>query len=123
MATVATPFNAVEHVRLLREADVPEKQAEAEAEILWKVLEERDKALAEQAQALAALQAQVKSQKENHEKTAGEMATKGDLRDLKTELNAKIEIGNKDLLIRLGSIIGAAVVAILAAMRWMPHAA
>jgi len=42
-----------------------------------------------------------------------QMATREDI--------LKIEIAIKDLFIKLGGTIGAAVAVILAAMRWMPH--
>jgi len=114
MAT--TPFNALGYARLLREADVPEKQAEAEAEALWKVLEERDKAQAEQAQALAAVQIQLKNQQESHDKTTGDMATKADIALVRKDMEA---LGNK-LIIRLTVIMGALIGLALAVQRYLP---
>jgi len=113
MATAA--FNTLKYAKRLEAAKVPAEQAEVQSEVLAEVLEERDRAL-------AGVQSQVQALVQERKRDAEQMATKGDLRELKVELNAKIEIGNKDLLIKLGSIIGAAVLAILAAMRWMPHA-
>jgi len=92
MATVT--FDTLEYANALKKANVPDGQAQAQAQALRHAFE-------------AALSVR-----------ESELATKSDIELLRKE----IEISNNDLLIKLGSglIVGLGI--ILAAMRWMPHA-
>jgi len=73
MNTIALPtFNPLQFANRLKAAGVPEKQAEAEAEVLREAFNERDHALAE-------LEKQFNTQKLLSEKEAEQMATKGDI--------------------------------------------
>jgi len=124
----ATTFNTLQYAKQLKAADMPEHQAEIAAEVLGKALEERDKAL-------AAVEAKVQELAADTKRNAAQMATKEDIIKLEAKIDkvearleakidkveAKIELSHKDLLIKLGGIIGAAVTVMLAAMRWMPH--
>jgi len=117
----ATTFNTLQYAKQLKAANMPEHQAEIAAEVLGKALEERDKAL-------AAVEAKVQALAADTKRNATQMATKEDITKLEAKidkvearLEAKIELSHKDLLIKLGGMIGAAVTVILAAMRWMPH--
>jgi len=105
-----TAFNTLQYAKQLKAANVPEQQAEIAAEALGKAFEERDKVL-------AAMEARVQELTLDTKRNAVHMATKEDI----IKLEAKIELSHKDLLIKLGGSIGAAVAVILAAMRWMPH--
>jgi len=105
-----TAFNTLQYAKQLKAANMPEQQAEIAAEALGKAFEERDKAL-------AAVEARVQELAQDSKRNAAQMATKEDI----IRLEAKIELSHKDLLIKLGGSIGAAVAIILAAMRWMPH--
>jgi len=115
---MTTAFDTLRYAKRLEAAKVPVEQAEAQSAALAEVLEERDRAL-------AGVQSQVQALAQERKRDAEQMATKADIAGVKSEIalvRKEVEIGNKDLLIKLGSIIGAAVLAILAAMRWMPHA-
>jgi len=117
----ATTFNTLQYAKQLKAADMPEHQAEVAAEALGKALDERDKAL-------AAVEAKVQELAADAKRNAAQMATKEDIIKLEaridkveSRLEAKIDLSHKDLLIKLGGMLGAAVTVILAAMRWMPH--
>jgi len=106
----ATTFNILQYAKQLKAADMPEHQAEVAAEALGKALGEFDKKL-------AAVEAKAQELAADAKRNAAQMATKEDI----IRLEAKIELSHKDLLIKLGGMLGAAVTVILAAMRWMPH--
>jgi len=99
----AATFDTLQFANKFKAAKDPEAQAEVVAEAFRVNFEERDKAL-------AAVEAKVKELVSDTK----QMATKEDI--------LKIEIAIKDLFIKLGGTVGAAVAVILAAMRWMPHA-
>jgi len=107
----ATTFNTLQYAKQLKAADMPEQQAEVAAEALGKALGEFDKKLAAveaKAQELAADAKRI-------------IKLEARIDKVESRLEAKIELSHKDLLIKLGGMLGAAVTVILAAMRWMPH--
>jgi len=84
MSTLALPvFNPLKFANRLKEAGIPEKQAEAEAEVLHE-------ALAVQAQAVSELEKQVKTLASDAKRDAGQMATKADIADLRASSKADI---------------------------------
>jgi len=129
MAT-ASPFNTLKYAKRLEAAKFSPEQAEVQSEVLAEVLEERDKALAEQAQALAAVQTQLKNQQENHDKTTRDMATKADIALVRKDVDLvrkDVDLVRKDmealgnkLVIRLTVVMGALIGLALAAQRYLP---
>jgi len=138
MATAA--FNTLKYAKRLEAVQFSPEQAEVQSEVLAEVLEERDRALAEQAQALAAVQIQLKNQQESHKEDVKTLATKGDLRELDSKLSGEIALVRKDveaveqrlnarmdamenrMIIKLGGLMVVVAGIAFAAMRWMPHA-
>jgi|GEM_PF-1364309 len=98
----ATAFDTLQFTKKLKAVKMPQEQAEVVAEALRESFDERDKAL-------IAVEARVRELAAD----TRQMATREDI--------FKLEIAIKDLFIKLGGTIGAAVAVILAAMRWMPH--
>jgi len=125
----AATFDTLRFAKKLKAVKLPEEQAEVVAEALRESFDERDRAM-------AAVEAKLQDLSAETKRNAEQMATKGDVHRLEAKLEArissvenriglveaKIEIASKDLLIKLGGTIGAAVAVMLAAMRWMPHA-
>jgi len=72
-------FNPLQFANRLKEAGIPDKQAEAEAEALRE-------ALAQQTQAMSALEDQVKTLAVETRRDAVGMATKGDIAEVKGEI-------------------------------------
>jgi len=119
MSTATLPsFNPLQFAKRLKDAGVPEKQAEAEAEVLREAFDARD-------MAFSALENKVNTQKMLSEKEAEQMATKGDVFAVReevfavkadiTKLDAKIDLVRKDfesLRWIVGAVLGG-VVAIL----------
>jgi len=126
MSTFVMPaFNPLRFANRLKAAGVPEKQAEAEAEVLHEVL-------AQQTQAMSDLESQFKKLSTEAKRDAEHMATKGDIALLKEDiallkediallkgdiallkgdmvlleakLEAKIVIARRDTIIWLGGI-------------------
>jgi len=115
MTSIAMPaFNPMKFAARLREAGVPERQAEAEAEILHE-------ALAQQAKIVSELESKVTALKESTKRDAEQMATKGDIVAVKGDialLDAKIALVRKeialarrDTIIWLGGLLGGMLVA------------
>jgi len=84
---------------------VPDRQAEVEAEVLHE-------ALAQQAKIVSALENEVTALKDSAKRDAEQMATKGDIADvrgeialLKANLEAKIALARRDIIIWLGSML------------------
>jgi len=109
MSTVT--FDTLEFVKRLRDADVPEKQAEAQAEALRNVLAE-----------------QTKTQVEASTRAVADLDSKTEkaIAELKSELKFDIalirkdmEALRKDLTIKMGSMFMVAVGILLAAMKFM----
>jgi len=108
MTTLALPvFNPLKFANRLKDAGIPEKQAEAEAEVLHE-------ALAVQAQAVSELEQQVKTLASDAKRNAEQMATKADIADVRTDI-AKVRGDIKLLRWMLGLLI-AGVFAIAAAV-------
>jgi len=112
---VAETFDRFDFIEILEKEGIERKHAEAFATAVRKSQE-------------AALEDFAKTAKESSEQVVKDLDSKTEkvLMELNhmidsglSAVRSEITIGNKDLLIKLGSIIGAAVVA----MRWMPHAA
>jgi len=84
MSTLAMPsFNPFTFANRLKAAGVPEKQAVAEAELLHDVL-------AQQTQAVSALENQVKTLAADTKRDAEQMATKGDIAESRADVKAEI---------------------------------
>jgi len=102
MTSIAmSAFNPMKFAARLREAGVPERQAEAEAEILHE-------ALAQQAKIVSELEVKVTALKENAKRDAELMATKGDIIAVRGDialLEAKIAMARRDTIIWLGSML------------------
>jgi len=104
----AATFDTLQYAKQLRSVDVPERQAEVEAEVLGKALEARDKALAALEVKVQGLVADTK-----------QMATKEDVSKLDTKielLRKDVETSKKDIIIWLGGGLIAAVTIILGAI-------
>jgi len=102
MTTLALPaFNPLKFANRLKEAGIPEKQAEAEAEVLHE-------ALAVQAQAVSELEKQVKTLASDAKRDAGQMATKTDIAEVRGDI--KLLRWMLGILIAGVSAIAAAVV-------------
>jgi len=84
MAT-ASPFNTLKYAKRLEAAKFSPEQAEVQSEVLAEVLEERDKALAD-------VQSQLQTLSSDRKHDAEQMATKGDLRELKAELKGELTL-------------------------------
>jgi len=119
MAT-ASPFNTLKYAKRLEAAKFSPEQAEVQSEVLAEVLEERDKALAD-------VQSQMQAFASDRRRDAEQMVSKGDLRELKTELKGDIALVRKDmealgnkLIIRLTVVMGALIGLALAAQRYLP---
>jgi len=101
MSTLAMPaFNPFTFANKLKEAGVPEKQAVAEAELLHDVL-------AQQVQTVSALENQIKALTADTKRDAEQMATKGDVADVRGEVIA-VRGDIKLLYWMLGMLIGLA---------------
>jgi len=112
MTTLALPvFNPLKFANRLKEAGIPEKQAEAEAEVLHE-------ALAVQAQAVSELEKQVKTLASDAKRDAEQMATKADIAELRASTKTDIaEVrGDIKLLRWMLGILIAGVFAIAAAV-------
>jgi len=95
MTTMTMPgFNPMKFAARLKEAGVPDRQAEAEAEILHE-------ALAQQAQIVSSLGSEVTALKDNAKRNSEQMATKGDI----ALLEAKIAMARRDTIIWLGGML------------------
>jgi len=133
MAT-ASPFNTLKYAKRLEAAKFSPEQAEVQSEVLAEVLEERDKVLAD-------VQSQMQAFASDRRRDAEQMVSKGDLRELKTELKGDIALVRKDvdlvrkdvdlvrkdmealgnkLVIRLTVVMGALIGLALAAQRYLP---
>jgi len=88
MTTMTMPgFNPLRFAARLKEAGVPDRQAEAEAEVLHE-------ALAQQAQIVSALDSKVTALKDSAKRDAEQMATKGDIAAVKSDIDAvKEDVG------------------------------
>jgi len=107
MSTLALPvFNPMKFANRLKEAGIPEKQAEAEAEVLHE-------ALVVQAQAVSELENTVKTLAADTKRDAGQMASKGDITDVRSEIT---EVRSEIADVR-GEII--AVRGDIKLLRWM----
>jgi len=112
MSTLALPvFNPMKFANRLKEAGIPEKQAEAEAEVLHE-------ALVVQAQAVSELEKQVKTLASDAKRDAEQMATKADIAELRASTKTDIaEVrGDIKLLRWMLGILIAGVFAIAAAV-------
>jgi len=136
----AATFDTLQYAKQLKAVDVPEKQAELQAQVLGKALDEQGKALAAVETKMQELATDTKRNAEQMASKADALRLDGKIDKLEAKLEAKIdkldakidnaaitlsqkiEISHKDLLIKLGGSIGVALGIILAAMRWMPHA-
>jgi len=88
-------FNPLKFAARLKEAGVPEKQAEAEAEILHE-------ALTQQAQIVSSLESEVTALKDSTKRDAEQMATKGDIATVKEDIaTVKSDIALLDAKIAL----------------------
>jgi len=95
MTTMTMPaFNPMKFAARLKEAGVPERQAEVEAEVLYE-------ALAQQAKIVSALESEVTALRDSAKRDAEQMATKGDI----ALLEAKIAMARRDTIIWLGSML------------------
>jgi len=101
MSTLALPsFNPLQFANRLKDAGVPAKQAEAEAEVLREVFDARDMVLSE-------LERRFNTQETLSKKEAEQMATKGDVFAVKADvfavkgdvlkLDAKVDLVRKDV--------------------------
>jgi len=90
MPTLALPtFNPLQFSKRLKEAGVPESQAEAEAEALNEVL-------TAQTQVVSDLGNQLKTLAADAKRDAGQMATKGDLAEVRNALKGDLaEVRNE----------------------------
>jgi|GEM_PF-866090 len=119
MTAMAITFDTLEYVKKLKAADVPEKQAEAQAVVLREVLET---ALAEQTHTQTETTTRtVETLDTKTEKATLRLDTKIDL--VHKELNAKIdllhkeiELSRKDIIIKLGTMMVAGFGAIVAVL-------
>jgi len=116
MTTLTMPgFNPMKFAARLKEAGVPDRQAEVEAEVLHE-------ALAQQAQIVSALDSKVTALKDGAKRDAEQMATKGDVAAVKEDiaavkgdiiairgdialLDAKITLARRDTIIWLGGML------------------
>jgi len=116
MTTLTMPgFNPMKFAARLKEAGVPDRQAEVEAEVLHE-------ALAQQAQIVSALDSKVTALKDGAKRDAEQMATKGDVAAVKEDVAAvkgdvaavkadialvrkEIAIARRDTIIWLGSML------------------
>jgi len=118
-AVMPITFDTLEYVKKLKAADVPEKQAEAQAEALRGVLET---ALAEQTQTQAETTTRtVDALDTKTEKATLQLGTRIELvhkeLDAKIELVRKeIEVSRKDIIIKLGTMMVAGFGAIVAVL-------
>jgi len=104
MSTLASPvFNPFTFAHRLKEAGVPEQQAEAEAEA-----EALHEALAAQAQAVADLEGKLTALEQGVKRDAEQTATKGDVRELRMELKGDIRL----LYWMLGTLVGLSTAAL-----------
>jgi len=87
-------FNPMKFAARLKEVGVPDKQADAEAEVLHEVL-------AQQAQIVSNLESKVIALEDSAKRDAEQMATKGDI----ALLEAKITLARRDTIIWLGSML------------------
>jgi len=97
MTTATLTFDTLRYAKRLKDADVPDKQAEAQAEALREVLSERDGQFSN-------LQTQVQTLSDNVERDAQQAATTADifrldtkLDTLNTKLDTKIDLVRKDM--------------------------
>jgi len=86
MTTATLPFDTLRYAKRLKDADVPDKQAEAQAEALREVLSERDGQF-------SSLQTQVQTLSDNVERNAQQAATTTDI----LRLDTKIDLVRKDM--------------------------
>jgi len=102
MTTMTMPgFNPMKFAARLKEAGVPERQAEAEAEILHE-------ALAQQAKIVSALENEVTALKDSTKRDSEQMATKGDIALLEAKIalvRKEIALARRDTIIWLGSML------------------
>jgi len=102
MSTLALPaFNPFTFAQRLKEAGVPEQQAEAEAEALHE-------ALAAQAQAVADLEGKLTALEQGVKRDCGQTASKGDVRELRMGLKGDIRL----LYWMLGTLVGLSTAAL-----------
>jgi len=102
MSTIALPaFNPFTFAHRLKEAGVPEQQAEVEAEALHE-------ALAAQAQVVADLDGKLTALEQGSKRDTEQVATKGDLRELRMELKGDIRL----LYWMLGTLVGLSTAAL-----------
>jgi len=87
-------FNPLKFAHRLRDAGVPDQQAETLHE-----------ALAGQTQAVSLLEEQIKTLTADTKRNTEHMATKGDIALLKSELESKIILVRRDTITWLGSML------------------
>jgi len=120
MTTLALPaFNPITFAKRLKDAGVPEKQAEAEAEVLHD-------ALTQQAQAFSSLENKFTAFEGNAKRDAEQMATKGDVALVKQDValvkadialvRKEIAIARRDTIIWLGGMLIAGFGMVLTAL-------
>jgi len=112
-------FDTLQYAKQLKAVDVPERQAELEAEVLGKTLSVRDKVLADLETKVQGLAADSKQTATKEDMTRLKDDVKEDVRGLKEDvirLEGKIELISKDLLIKLGGGLIASVTIILGAI-------
>jgi len=102
MSTLSlSPFDTLQFAKRLKAAGIPESQAEAEAEVLREAVDTRDRVF-------AVLENQVSTQKLLSEKEAQQMATKGDIADVKGEvalIRKDMQAMQNTLVIRLSAVM------------------
>jgi len=99
MSTLAVPaFNPLKFANKLKDAGIPDKQAEAEADVLHEAL----------TQTVSALEGKIAALENNVKKDAEQLATKGDVALLRKEIG----IARRDTIIWLGGILGGLSLAI-----------
>jgi len=110
---VASPFafNPLKFANKLKDAGIPDKQAEAEADALHE-------ALAQQSQAVSALENRVLELRGQAKHDAAQAATKGDMGEVRTDMAAlrkemaskddlrkEIALARRDIIIWLGGVL------------------
>jgi len=113
MSTLAIPaFNPLKFANKLKDAGIPDKQAEAEADALHEAL----------TQTVSALEGKLGALENNARKDAEQLATKADLRNeialVRKDLHSEIALVRKDIdFLRwmMGVVLGGIVVLILKA--------
>ena len=100
-------FHSMEYLEILRQAGIPDAQAEAQIEVLRRIMElEALKKEVASKQDLETLRKEITS-KQDLEALKKEIASKQDLETLKKEITSKQDLGSMEnrILIKFGALI------------------